>query len=200
MFLIAREWTFICYTSYVYTKYLSLYYANKRLQVYGTLKGLEQSMNPQLIKYSRETDTSIALARRENRKPLFSLYSNMSRVKASTGNSSEHNIDPYKEQFGHRIFIKCESLKFRLQAPIDEKETLCQVEPYQTTLCLFDAKHARKLTENFYFDVNHEIVQGMIKELSPNSIMTESNENISIPEELKTVPLDWIKHPKQVFV
>lgn len=173
---------------------------NKRVQVYGTLKGLEQSMNPQLIKYSRETDTSIALARRENRKPLFSLYSHMLRVKASTGNSTEHNIDPYKEQFGHRIFIKCESLKFRLQAPIDEKETLCQVEPYQTTLCLFDAKHGRKLTENFYFDVNHEIVQGMIKELSPTSIMTESNENISLPEELKTVPLDWIKHPKQVFI
>ncbi|XP_035734604.1 dedicator of cytokinesis protein 9-like isoform X2 [Vespa mandarinia] len=170
------------------------------MQVYGTLKGLEQSMNPQLIKYSRETDTSIALARREYRKPLFSLYSNMSRVKTPTGgNSTEHNIDPYKEQFGHRIFIKCETLKFRLQAPIDEKETLCQVEPYQTTLCLFDAKHGRKLTENFYFDVNHEIVQGMIKELSPTSIMTESNENISLPEELKSVPLDWIKHPKQAI-
>lgn len=42
-------------------------------QFYGTLKGLEQSMNPQLIKYSRETDTSIAQARRENRKPVFGI-------------------------------------------------------------------------------------------------------------------------------
>lgn len=40
---------------------------------YGTLKGLDQSMNPQLIKYSRETDTSIAQARRDNRKQLFGI-------------------------------------------------------------------------------------------------------------------------------
>lgn len=43
-------------------------------QVYGTLKGLEESMNPQLIKYGRETDASIALSRKENRKRLFSIY------------------------------------------------------------------------------------------------------------------------------
>lgn len=40
---------------------------------YGTLKGLDQSMNPQLNKYSRETDTSIAQARRDNRKHLFGI-------------------------------------------------------------------------------------------------------------------------------
>jgi hypothetical protein len=45
--------------------------------MYGTLKGLEQSMNPQLMKYARETDVSIALARRENRRRLFSVYPNM---------------------------------------------------------------------------------------------------------------------------
>lgn len=46
-------------------------------QMYGTLKGLEQSMNPQLMKYARETDVSIALARRENRRRLFSVYPHM---------------------------------------------------------------------------------------------------------------------------
>jgi len=166
-------------------------------QVYGTLKGLEQSMNPQLIKYSRETDISIALARRENRKRLFSVYPHIPHIKAHTGQSAEHNVDPYKEQFGHRIFVKCESLKFRLQAPIDEKETLCQVEPYHTTLSLFDARNGRKLTENFYFDVNHEIVRDMAKELSPMGITTEI-ENPTLSEELKNVPSDWIKYPKQV--
>ena len=47
------------------------------VQMYGTLKGLEQSMNPQLMKYARETDVSIALARRENRRRLFSVYPHM---------------------------------------------------------------------------------------------------------------------------
>lgn len=42
--------------------------------MFGTLKGLDQSMNPQLIKYGRETDVSIAQARRELRKRLFNSY------------------------------------------------------------------------------------------------------------------------------
>lgn len=154
-------------------------------------------MNPQLIKYSRETDTSIALARRENRKRLFSVYPHIPHAKTHVGQSADHNVDPYKEQFSHRILVKCESLKFRLQAPIDEKESLCQVEPYYTTLSLFDARNGRKLTENFHFDINHDIVRDMMKELSPEGIVTEK-EDFTLPEELKNVPPDWIKHPKQV--
>lgn len=154
-------------------------------------------MNPQLIKYSRETDTSIALARRENRKRLFSVYPYIPHAKINTGQSADHNVDPYKEQFGHRIFVKCESLKFRLQAPIDEKESLCQVEPYYTTLSLFDARNGIKLTENFHFDINHEMVRDMMRELSPAGITTET-EDITLPGELKNIPSDWIKYPKQV--
>lgn len=153
-------------------------------------------MNPQLIKYSRETDTSIALARRENRKRLFSVYPYIPHAKTHIGQSAD-NVDPYKEQFGHRILVKCESLKFRLQAPIDEKESLCQVEPYHTVLGLFDARNGRKLTENFHFDINHEIVRDMARELSPTGITTET-EDITLPGELKNIPSDWIKYPKQV--
>ncbi|PNF36808.1 hypothetical protein B7P43_G09617 [Cryptotermes secundus] len=97
-------------------------------QMYGTLKGLEQSMNPQLIKYARETDVSIALARRENRRRLFSVYPHMPHVKNGSTNYSEHGVEPYREQFGQRLQVCCESIRFRLQAPIDgEKEALCQV-------------------------------------------------------------------------
>lgn len=42
--------------------------------MFGTLKGLDQSMNPQLIRYGRETDVSIAQARREQRRRLFNVY------------------------------------------------------------------------------------------------------------------------------
>lgn len=37
-----------------------------------------------------------------------------------------------------------------------------QVEPYLTTLALFDAKEGRKLTEDFHLDVNHSVVVGLI--------------------------------------
>ncbi|XP_044001761.1 dedicator of cytokinesis protein 9 isoform X3 [Aphidius gifuensis] len=197
--------------------------------VYGTLKGLEQSMNPQLIKYSRETDSSILITRRENRKKLFNFYNNncnMTSVSKSNPTTpfNDMTIEPYKEQFGQRIFVKCETLKFRLQAPIDENETLCQVEPYQTTLCLFDARNGRKLSENFHFDINHEIVRDMTNELSPNVITNGDNnngddddkktkqngnhnangngnvnDNDELPDDLKNIPNKWIMYPRQAI-
>ncbi|KAH0567488.1 dedicator of cytokinesis protein 9 isoform X3 [Cotesia glomerata] len=170
------------------------------VQTYGTLKGLDQSMNPQLIKYSRETDTSILLSRRENRKRLFNLYHHLTLGK-TLGNLIDGNVDPYKEQFGQRIFIKCETLKFRLQAPIDENESLCQVEPYYTTLSLFDARNGKKLSENFHFDINHEIVRDMVQELSPVSELTDNDkaDKAELPNELKNIPDKWIKYPKQAI-
>jgi hypothetical protein len=39
----------------------------------GTLKGLEQSMIPELVRYARETDSSIAIARQDNRRRLFAV-------------------------------------------------------------------------------------------------------------------------------
>ena len=49
-------------------------------------------------------------------------------MKNGTGNSSEQGAEPYREQFGQRFQVFCESIRFRLQAPIDgEKEALCQV-------------------------------------------------------------------------
>lgn len=132
--------------------------------LYGTLKGLEQSVNPQLMKYARETDTSIALARRENRRRLFSVYPFMPHSKSSgTQTSGDASIEPYREHFGQRMLVRCESIKFRLQAPINgDREALCQVEPYLTKLSLYDAKEGKKLTEDFHLDVNHNAVQGLL--------------------------------------
>lgn len=36
------------------------------------------------------------------------------------------------------------------------------MEPYITTLALFDAKEGRKLTEDFHLDVNHSVVSGLL--------------------------------------
>ncbi|XP_058808456.1 dedicator of cytokinesis protein 9 isoform X2 [Phymastichus coffea] len=163
---------------------------------YGTLKGLEQSMNPQLIKYSQETDTSISLARRKNRKLIFQMY-----LHTQHGNKSsllqDNDIKPYKEQFNQRILIKCESIKFKLLAHIDEKESLCQVEPYFATLSIFDARNHRKLSENFYFDINHESLNTIIqnKKHEENS----SDDYSEFPDELKNIPISWLNSAKQAI-
>ena len=129
--------------------------------MFGTLKGLDQSMNPQLIKYGRETDISIAQARRENRRRLFANY--QSSLKATPAD----NIDQYREQFGKRVFIRCQNLRFRLQCPSDSHNSVegshtCQIEPYITSLALYDVRAGRKLTESFYFNINDEHVRDLL--------------------------------------
>ena len=41
---------------------------------FSTLRGLEQSLNPQLNRYAHETDYLIGQARSEGRQPVFQLY------------------------------------------------------------------------------------------------------------------------------
>lgn len=171
--------------------------------MFGTLKGLDQSMNPQLMKYGRETDISIAQARRDNRRKIFSCYSQLLRP-------IQHNeiIEPYREQFGQRILIKCDGLKFRLQTLLEncEKETYAQAEPYFTSLALYDARNGRKLSENFYFDLNTEAVRDMLNPVD-QQIETNGHDDKSdlfpfqtVPKEYDALPLDWLSRPKQAIL
>lgn len=164
---------------------------------FGTLKGLEQSMNPQLIKYGRETDLTIAAARRENRKRLFGTIANQ-----FTKTPTESNVEPYKEVFGKQIFVKCENIKFRLQAPLDESENVCQIEPYITSMALYDIKAGRKLTENFFFDLNENHARemrhcnGIEKVNGTPTVKNGKNGNVDVNE----YPTEWVMYPRQAIL
>ncbi|CAH0557569.1 unnamed protein product [Brassicogethes aeneus] len=159
-------------------------------QPFGTLKGLEQSMNPQLMKYARETDVSIARSRKDQREKLFLLYPQLA-MNLKPQSSSQEMLDPYKEIFGHRVLLKCENVKFKLQA-VDDRENLCQVEPYFTTLCLFDARTGRKLTENFHFDVNNASIRNTL-----SCMNGDISANLDLPQKL---PTDWILFRRQAIL
>ncbi|XP_063376067.1 dedicator of cytokinesis protein 9 [Cydia fagiglandana] len=160
---------------------------------YGTLKGLEHSMNPLLMRYSRETDMSIAAARNECRANIF-------RMPYKRTPSPEPQLEPFKEHFGQKILLKCESLKFRLQAPIDgDKELLCQVEPYFTYLALYDARSGKKLTENFHFDLNHAAVKDLVKDVEDTNSLVE-NFSYDVKLDVKLIPEDWFKSKRQVLL
>lgn len=145
-------------------------------------------MNPQLIKYSRETDMSIATSRKEKREKLFPLYPPLA-VNLRQSNSSQTS-EPFKDIFGHRVLVKCDTIKFKLQA-VDEKNNLCQVEPYHCSLCLFDTKSGRKLTENFHLDAN----SGTIRNLMMRG-KSEDDSNL-LPSEIS---FEWIAHPQQALL
>jgi hypothetical protein len=75
---------------------------------------------------------------------------------------------------------------------------LFQVEPYLTTLALFDAKQGRKLTENFHFDVNHPQVRNMVPCVSKNG--SDDKCRTLLLSELPQVPEEWLMYPKQVII
>ncbi|CAH0700754.1 unnamed protein product [Spodoptera exigua] len=160
---------------------------------YGTLKGLEHSMNPLLMRYSRETDMSIAAARNECRYNIFSMP-------YKRAPSPEPQLEPFKEHFGQRILLKCESLKFRLQAPIDgDKELLCQVEPYYTYLALYDARSGKKLSENFHFDLNHDAVKDLVKDNEDTKSLVE-NFSYDVKLDVNQIPEEWFRSKRQVML
>lgn len=95
--------------------------------------------------------------------------------------------------------LKCESLKFRLQAPIDgDKELLCQVEPYYTYLALYDARSGKKLSENFHFDLNHEAVRDLVKDTECTKSLVE-NFSYDVKLDVNQIPEEWFRSKRQVF-
>ncbi|KFM62574.1 Dedicator of cytokinesis protein 9, partial [Stegodyphus mimosarum] len=175
---------------------------------YGTLKGLEHSKNPELAKYARETDYSIALARKENRQNLFAIYPDMQRMNHTAHvYDFEKEVKPFKEEFGTRIFVKCEEISFKLQAPLDnEKGPLCQVEPYITTLSIYDAKRNKKVSEDFQFDVNHPYIRNMLPKKGRKSSMPHNQTNSHCNGDthfpnphLKDIGEEWLAFPRQAI-
>lgn len=55
------------------------------------------------------------------------------------------------EHIGHRFVVKCLQLKLELE-----------VEPIFASMAIYDAKERKKLSENFYFDMNSENIKRML--------------------------------------
>ncbi|XP_041134364.1 dedicator of cytokinesis protein 7 isoform X3 [Polyodon spathula] len=64
-----------------------------------------------------------------------------------------HSIpDVPKEHFGQRLLVKCLSLKFEIE-----------IEPIFASLALYDVKEKKKISENFFFDLNSEQMKSMLR-------------------------------------
>ncbi|XP_053325502.1 dedicator of cytokinesis protein 7 isoform X3 [Spea bombifrons] len=70
--------------------------------------------------------------------------------------------DVPKEHFGQRLLVKCLTLKFEIE-----------IEPIFASLALYDVKEKKKISENFYFDLNSEQIKGMLRpHIPPAAIST----------------------------
>lgn len=84
--------------------------------------------------------------------------------------------------------VKCIILHYALIDLIIFPLFFLQVEPYFTTLALFDARDGKKLTEDFHVDINHNAILGMIPDPEgPTESVVGDN-----------VPSEWISKTKQV--
>ena len=59
--------------------------------------------------------------------------------------------DEPMENIKHRIFVQCNNLELNLK-----------IEPIFASMALYDAKEKKKVSENFYFDLNTDQLKGML--------------------------------------
>ncbi|XP_033123079.1 dedicator of cytokinesis protein 7-like isoform X2 [Anneissia japonica] len=79
---------------------------------------------------------------------IFTLYPAMDDEDAIERRSL---VDIPAEHFGSRLLVKCLQLKLELE-----------IEPIFATMALYDSKEKKKISENFYFDMNTDAIKGMI--------------------------------------
>jgi hypothetical protein len=79
---------------------------------------------------------------------LFGLYPTPSEAEMV-----ERRLMAYEpmENIKHRILVQCNKLELNLQ-----------IEPIFATMALYDAKEKKKVSENFYFDMNTEALKSML--------------------------------------
>lgn len=101
----------------------------------------------------------------ERQEALFTLYPDI-----DIEDSIERRVPAEipGEHIGHRIFIKCLQLKLELE-----------VEPIFASCAIYDAKERKKISENFYFDMNSEGIKRMLASHVPYSdVSTQSRSAI----------------------
>uniref|UniRef100_A0A4W5JUQ9 Dedicator of cytokinesis 8 n=1 Tax=Hucho hucho TaxID=62062 RepID=A0A4W5JUQ9_9TELE len=63
-----------------------------------------------------------------------------------------------KEHIGDRIIIRCQAIKFEID-----------IEPLFATLALYDLREKKKISENFYCDLNSDQFKGFLKPHTPQT-------------------------------
>ncbi|XP_058146190.1 LOW QUALITY PROTEIN: dedicator of cytokinesis protein 6 [Dasypus novemcinctus] len=110
------------------------------------------SLLPSLLERAapEDVDRRNEALRRQHRAPaLLALYPAPDEEEAVERCSC---AEPPREHFGQRILVKCLSLKFEID-----------IEPIFGILALYDVREKKKISENFYFDLNSDSTKGLLR-------------------------------------
>ncbi|CAH1780657.1 unnamed protein product, partial [Owenia fusiformis] len=161
------------------------------------------SMNPELVKYAKETDKYLASLRNKERLGIFDIYPDMQRSLTDEP-ELEPEWDVFKEQFGKRFVVRYDSFKLRLQANIAEDgkpERLDNPEPFFISLALYDAKEGIKISEDFHIDPNSQDIREMIPRdlLLANDQLNTIDGQPDTQPDLYGVKHEWLQKPHQAI-
>ncbi|KAK1801285.1 hypothetical protein P4O66_022961, partial [Electrophorus voltai] len=111
-----------------------------------------------LLRFSspEELDRFNLESRHANRQPeLFALY-------PPSDEEDAVEIRPIpdcpKEHMGHRILVRCLSIKFEIE-----------IEPIFATMALYDLKEKKKISENFHCDLNSDQMKSFLRGHTPHT-------------------------------
>ena len=161
-----------------------------------SFRSQDLSRIPDLIKYSRETETSIAQQRKDQRVNVFSVYPDLLSRKGcfcQLRYNPSPVVEPFKCKFGFRFLFTCDRLSFNFQMAVDNLKT--HVEPFFASAAIFHTKLG-KITEEFRFDVNDELMRGMICDAVP---APESDSSECIEDPNRDFPKLWVTRPKSAI-
>ncbi|XP_069794379.1 dedicator of cytokinesis protein 7 isoform X4 [Narcine bancroftii] len=130
--------------------------------IFDLKNSLPDAVLPNLLDRSpiEEIDQLNEEQRKGNRhKELFALYP----APDEDEPIERHSVPEVpREHFGQRLLVKCLSLKFEIE-----------IEPIFASLALYDVREKKKISENFFFDLNSEQIKGMLRpHVPPAAIST----------------------------
>eukprot|EP00062_Callorhinchus_milii_P008194 gi/632950629/ref/XP_007890827.1/ PREDICTED: dedicator of cytokinesis protein 8 isoform X3 [Callorhinchus milii] len=118
------------------------------LQPEPRLQNVLQTLNPE------ELDKQNEEARKADRQmELFALFPSAEEEDAVEIRPAP---DCPKEHLGYRILVKCQTIKFEIE-----------VEPMFASLALYDLKEKKKISENFYCDLNTDQIKAFLRPHTP---------------------------------
>ena len=126
-------------------------------------ESLKNSKHPELVEFAKETDVLNAKRRKENRRKLFSLVRDLDNT-GTCVKKDDARIDAelFTQKFGRRFVLECEELKFRLLRTLHDG-TEVNIEPFNVSIALFDAKKGAKISEDFRCDLNDATTLDMLR-------------------------------------
>ncbi|KAJ8031225.1 Dedicator of cytokinesis protein 9 [Holothuria leucospilota] len=167
-----------------------------------------------LTRYSKESERTNAQKRTHDRQKLFSLFP---RMMVSEKALSPPEPKPYEEEFKKRFMLELQALKFKLCAVLNADGNIIEnppptakssnIEPFFTSLSLFDAQNSCKISEDFHVDINTPQMRKMLdffkSTVNGSSSPTPETEKPFTPSTIPSligVDPEWLKYPfKGIF-